>query len=509
MKKQNAPLLVLLILVAAILGLSLTACSGDAQHDIAVQELPSEPDPSVTELAIVVSDEADLAALDRYPSLRKLDLSGSLCYDAIDAYAAGHPEVQVIYTIPLGPTACRSDTQSMSLLDGQYEPALLLQALPHLQSLQILELPLTALDLDTIEQLAAAMPQGDLRFSRRFLDRELPGETVEIDLSDLDMEQLRPALPVLSTLPQLQTLRLLRADGSSPYTLEDAIQIHSAAPDVFLDYRFTLFGKAVSTADESLSYLDTPIGDEGLPLLRQALSLMPRCKTVTLDDCGTSNEAMAALREELAEQVKIVWRVHFGIFSDLTDTKIIHAVADEHHTKINDEMCEVLRYCTETEYIDLGHDPLTTIEFCRYMPKLKMAILSYNPFSDLSPLADHEDLIFLEIFACRRLDDLSPLASCKNLRMLNISYSTATDITPLYALEQLELFHAARTDIPREQIDELQSRLPGCRITYDGSDIHEVGWRKVQEGQYYDWYLEIREIFGYSDPESYSHKPGT
>ena len=85
MKKQNAPLLVLLILVAAILGLSLTACSGDTQHDIAVQELPSEPDPSVTELTIVVSDEADLAALDRYPSLRKLDLSGSLCYDAIDA----------------------------------------------------------------------------------------------------------------------------------------------------------------------------------------------------------------------------------------------------------------------------------------------------------------------------------------------------------------------------------------------------------------------------------------
>lgn len=509
MKKWSYPLLTMLILVLVALGLSLSACSGNAQHENAAQNVPSEPDPSVTELTILVSNETELAALERYPSLRKLDLSGSLCYDAIDAYAARHPEVQVIYTLPLGPTACRSDTQSMSLSDGQYVPALLLQALPHLHGLQILELPLTALDLDTIEQLAAAMPQGDLRFSRRFLDRELPGETVEIDLSELDMEQLQPALSVLSTLPRLQTLRLLRADGSSPYTLEDALQIHAAAPDAFLDYRFTLFGRSVSTADESLYYLDTPIGDEGLPLLRQALTLMPNCKSVTLDDCGTSNEATAALRDELAEQVKIVWRVHFGIFSDLTDTKIVHAVADEHHTKIDDEMCEVLRYCTETEYIDLGHDPLTTIEFCRYMPKLKMAILSYNPFSDLNPLADHEDLIFLEIFACRRLDDLSPLASCKNLRMLNISYSTATDITPLYALEQLELFHAARTDIPREQIDALQSRLPGCRITYDGSDIHEVGWRKVREGQYYDWYLEIREIFGYSDPESYSHKPGT
>ncbi|MBR5095276.1 MAG: hypothetical protein IK095_09280, partial [Oscillospiraceae bacterium] len=364
---------------------------------------------AVTELTLVV-DEEGLSALEQYPNLQRLDLSGSSCYDAIDAFADEHPQIAVAYTLPLGPAVCRSDTESLELLDEQFDASLLLQALPHLRRLESLELRLTELDGETLDALAAAVPQASFRYSRRFLDWELPGDAVEMDLSILEMDRLRPALPVLASLPHLETLRLMREDGSSPFSLEEALEIHDAVPNAFLDYRFTLFGRSVSTGDTSLYYLDTYIGDEGLPLLRQALSIMPRCEVVTLDDCWTSDEATAALRDELARRTKIVWRVHYGIFSDLTDTKIIHAVADEHHTRIDDEMCEVLRYCTETEYMDLGHDPLTSIEFCRYMPHLKMAILSYNDFSDLSPLADHEELIFLEIFSCRRLVDVSPLA---------------------------------------------------------------------------------------------------
>ena len=52
------------------------------------------------ELALVIT-EADFAQLEEYPNLKKLDLTGSTCYDAIEDYIASHPEVEVTYTVAL------------------------------------------------------------------------------------------------------------------------------------------------------------------------------------------------------------------------------------------------------------------------------------------------------------------------------------------------------------------------------------------------------------------------
>ena len=261
---------------------------------------------------------------------------------------------------------------------------------------------------------------------------------------------------------------------------------------------FTLFGREIDRNLERLEFTRVWITDDGLDQIRDALDLMPHCTYLKLDDCGTSDEAMAALREEYEGRVKVVWRVHFGKFSDLTDTKIIHAVAPEQYTELTDRMCRVLKYCTETEYIDLGHDPLTNIEFCRYMPNLKLAILSFNRITDLSPLENCPELYMLELCSCRYLKDLSPLENCENLELLNFSYTAVTDITPLYGLQKLKLLDGAMNEIPQEQIDEITQLMPNCRMTFEGIDTHEVGWRKEYNGKYYDWYLEVREIFGYA-----------
>ena len=338
----------------------------------------------------------------------------------------------------------------------------------------------------------------------RDLTREWDVMTTQLDLSrrEGDFEAL---LERVSDCLCLEEIELTDAEGGCAYSLEEAARIQAAAPDARVHAVFELFGKTVDSLQESLAYRDTPIGEEGLDTLRLALGLMPDCTSVTLDDCRIGNESMAALREEYEGRVKIVWRVHFSIFSCLTDTKIIHAVAAEHETTLSDEQCEVLRYCTETEYIDLGHDPLTSIEFCRTMPHLKVAILSYNNITDLSPLADCRELYCLELFSCRKLQDLTPLRGCTGLRLLNVSHSGVEDVSVVGELEGLELFHCTRTAVPPEQIEALRKQLPDCRISYEGEDMHEQGWRKVEPGKYYDWYLELREIMGYARGD-YSHK---
>ncbi len=318
------------------------------------------------------------------------------------------------------------------------------------------------------------------------------------------MRALKRAAAVLAML----LLGLLLSGSASPSETDGGVSAQPVRQNGVcpgFPGRFELFGTTVERSQRRLEFVRVEIGDEGLPEIRRALEGMPNCRCLLLDDCGTSNEAMEALRDEYAGRVKVVWRVHFGWFSDLTDTKIIHAVAPEQHTRLNDEMCSVLRYCTETEYIDIGHDPLTSIEFCRFMPKLKLAIFSFNNITDLSPLECCPELYMLELFCCRKLSDLGPLAACENLEMLNFSFTAVTDISPLYGLKKLWLLDGARNEIPQEQIREIRSLLPDCRMTFEGEDIHEVGWRKLEEGKYYDWYLGGREIFGY-DRNDYSGK---
>ena len=53
------------------------------------------------------------------------------------------------------------------------------------------------------------------------------------------------------------------------------------------------------------------------------------------------------------------------------------------------------------------------------MPKLRFFIAAGCPLDDLSPLADCKELYFLELMFCP-VTDLSPLLECKELRHLNV-----------------------------------------------------------------------------------------
>ena len=69
--------------------------------------------------------------------------------------------------------------------------------------------------------------------------------------------------------------------------------------------------------------------------------------------------------------------------------------------------------------LDLGHNEFTKCEFCRSMPKLRFFIAAGCPLDDLSPLAECKELFYLELMFCP-VTDLSPLLECKELRHLNV-----------------------------------------------------------------------------------------
>ena len=146
---------------------------------------------------------------------------------------------------------------------------------------------------------------------------------------------------------------------------------------------------------------------------------------------------------------------------------------------------EPLKYCTDLVAIDLGHMPISTCGWAENMPDLQYLILADTAVSDISPLANHEKLVFLELFItpCR---DYSPLLTCKNLEDLNLcySYGSAEPIKKMTWLKRLWW------DGHRYETKGLEEFLPDTECNFESGSSTGGTWRKGQR------YLEQRDILG-------------
>ncbi len=440
-----------------------------------------------------VMSEALLEELAQYPNLERLDLSGSEDYEAIFAFMEEHPQIEVRYTMKLGGKTLDNSAESLVLTGEEISLPELQEKLRWLPALHSLALEELQCRPEELQALRDAYPALEIRYTVSVLGKSVPGDAEQLDLTALTPEALEETLPALRLLPALRTVELTDANGGNQLGLSELARLQSELPGVLFRYRFLLFGKLVSTEDERIEYLRADIGNEGLPALREAIPCLQSCRTLLLDDCGIDNEQLAALREDFP-QTKIVWRVHIKYLNFLTDVKVIHLTF-----LLTNQNAQVMRYCNEVEYLDIGHNSISDISFMAYMPHLRYVILSYNNVSDLSPLASCGELEMLELYQCLKLEDISPLASCESLRLLNISWTNVKDITPVYGLRNLERFYCIWTyGIPQEQRERCSEELPDCWITFEQTVSKNVGWSfDADGGVRAQWYLDMYRILRY------------
>ena len=489
--KKIASVLICLLLIGALV---LSGCGKE--------EVKPDPNLEVLEYTLVAADAAALQELDVYVNLQTLDLRGSDCYEAIEGYIASHPQVKVTYDVEVAGKRYSPDVELLTLEEGSYELEELLSVVKHLPKLTGLELPKTGLTASQMQSITEAYPNLDILYTL-----ELFGQEVTPDLTELDLSGLTPAevdenlLEKLRLLPGLTRINLMNAGGNTNFAPTDVKNLMNVIPGVTMDYSFQLFGKTVSTADERVEFKNVSIGNEGIPQIRAALDILPNCTYFLMDSCGVSNEVMAQLRDDYPE-TKVVWRVHWAFYHALTDVEMIHAT-----DKLTDENVQVLKYCTDVKYLDIGHNTkLHNIDFVNYMPKLKIAIVVDSLIPNVEPFANCPELEWLEIVNCANISDLSPLANCKNLKGLNMScVFKVKDLSPLYGLENMERLYLGRNSIPQEKIDEAKENMPDVWITPKArssgnvSYNYAIGWRLDREGVRAEWYKEIREIFRYSE----------
>ena len=365
--------------------------------------------------------------------------------------------------------------------------------LPELGKILLIE---TVDDPALLERLREAFPDAVLSYRVALGGRLINSAETELDLSWLAHEDVPAACESLALLPNVT--RVVLADDAA---WEDVGAFQAVPSGPAVDRSFSLYGRHFNTCDNFMDLNKVTITDKGAAL-RQVLPYMTDCWQVDMEDCGLRNEELAVLRDDFPS-VKIVWRVHFGIYSARTDeTRIVASIKDYNLTG---DAAAVLKYCTEVRYLDIGHNIVNNISFVEYMPDLEVAILAINYWSDATPLASCPKLEYLEMYNTN-CTDLTPLAGLTNLKHLNLGWNeNLRDVTPLCSLTQLErLWIGSVHSIPRAQLRELREKLPDTEINTSTDNPTEEGWRYDEDKNPVPRYALLREQMGYDWEKFYS-----
>ena len=488
-------------IVIAVICLVLAGCLFTALAKLFVSTPAGRIRKDSQELRLVLNEE-ELPVLDSFRQLRRVDLSGSTCYEAIIAWQQAHPGMDVRYTVPFPDGSLAENTATAldlsALAPAQAEEALpLLRYLPGLESVQLGDLS-RGLSPEQVQAFMSAFPALDFGYSFALFGHTLSQDTQTLDLSGRGHGDLSELLRYLPVMTALKTVDLGSDKQATHFSWEDIAAIEAARPDVEYRFDFTLFDKAFSLTDSSMDLSHIPM-DDGGAAVRQVIACMPNLRYLDMDSCQVSNKDMLSLRADFPD-VKIVWRVWFGdIYTVRTDVERLLASMPGVGGNIDDHDVEALSCCNEVKYLDLGHNLLISdISFVSSMPNLEVAVLAMNSWSDASPLADCPRLEYLEL-QTTELSDLTPLSGLKELKHLNLCYLlNLKDISPLYELTQLErLWLGCLDPVPQEQIEEMRRRVPGIEINTTTLDPTYGGWRyKETDGSLTPRYELLRKQFG-------------
>lgn len=451
-------------------------------------------DKTDVEMLSTIVTEDTIRDLEEYPNLKVLDLSGSTCYTAIMVYIQNHPQVDVAYTVDFGSTSIVSWAEDISLPGEGLTFQTLRTNLVYLPRLKSLQLPRTTLSYAEIENLRSTYPDVSITYTVGFRGMEFGEETESVNLAGMTVDEISSVIGMLEALPNLNYAELMNDSGTCALSRQDVKQLVEAAPDVRFHYVFSLFGRTVSTSDETIRFERLSLTPDAEPEIREALSIMSPGSTLILDRCGLSSELLASIRADF-DNVDLVWRVYYG--TDSRYTALTNATTIRSVYNVTDSTCSELKYVRSAKYIDMGHnDTLTDLSFIGYMPDLEILILSGCAASDLSGFENCKKLEYLELANCLKLSDISPLAGCASLKYLNICYTKVSSLMPLDGLDIQNLF-CKKTRVGADEQNQFKEIHPDATAVFTGSDPYAgAGWRYTDNGYHYtEFYKKVREVF--------------
>ena len=372
-----------------------------------------------TQITLTSLTQEDVETLDYFPMLETVNADGCTDYDLLIALQERRPEVNVRYTVTLGSTACRQSAKEVYLdsIDPSQIP--LLTYLPQLTTVVVRG----GGQMDGLSQLQEYCHENGLDFCISIGGQRISDSAKEITISGADDDSLN----LLSLLPELESVHLVLPEASA----ESLIALRDSLSEVEVTWEQEICGKVIPLGEEEVDLSDAKI--ESLEQVKAGMAYFPGSARVFLGECGIDNEEIAAFREEMRDQYKVVW------------------------------------------IVDVGHMGVKDVSFVEYMPNLKYLILAHTEVQDITPLSTCKNLIFLEL-DWSPVRDFSPLVGCTALEDLNIG-NTGADVTPIGQMTWLKnlwmIFRGGGSAW------EMRQALPNTRVVSSGNATVSSGWRNL------------------------------
>lgn len=397
------------------------------------------------------SNITDITPILKLKKLSVLDLrDNAISLDDYEALKQSLPECEILWSVPFSCGNIDSHITSVSIPNATAED---LDNLSYLKSLTSCDLT-GCTQYDRIMELYTQRPECKFTWEVEICGKVYPSDTDIIVLSNADAEDIA----ALRYLPNLRSV-----DASSCTLYEQLYEIYSLKEGKceILWYKDFL-GTKVASTERQLDISNTKITD--FDEFFDSVKYIPGLDRLTMCDCGLSNEQMEKLCAAYPK-VKFVWRVYFGRWSLRTDATIFSTLQYDPPTgMLTSKDIEVLKYCTDLEMLDLGHNAITDISCLSGLTKMKVLILADNKISDISPIAGMTDLFYVEMFI-NRISDISVLKNMPKLEQVNFCWNyRITDPSVLYDKSKLEKIWMCGSGMSYETKKELRAALPDCEF---------------------------------------------
>ena len=421
-------------------------------------------------LAITSLTLEDVQSIPYFRQLKAVNAAGCRDYDALMILKDSHPNLSLSYTVPIDGKEWPQDTTDLEVSSLSEGDVAMLAHLPELTNLEAG----TCSALNLLAKIQELYPHIGLSYQLSLCGETFDRFSQELSLTQADVAEV---LTILPHMPNLESLELISPVGDA----EDLLTLVDSYPNVSVTWSREVLGIPVTSTDMEVDLSGTT--PESLEQIRQEMAWFPAVEKLILCDLEFDNETMAAFREEVRSEYKVVWNVDVGYLTMRTDE--IYYMPGKYNLGVTEEQAYNLRYFEDMICIDVGHKPLFTCEWAAFMPNLKYLIIADTMIDDISPLEGHDQLIYLEMFITK-VTDLTPLLSCTALQDLNLCYTHA-DPEPITQMTWLKNLWWAEPPIEEE---EFQQYLPNTHLMFLHHSSTGNGWRQLQN------YYDMRDILG-------------
>lgn len=433
------------------------------------------------QLTITSLTDGDLDALAYFTDLQTVDARGCTDYAQLTALQAQHPELAVLYTVTIDGQEYAQDTTSLTVSSLTEEEAALAAYLPELTSVNASDCS----DYAALAKLQEVRPDCAVTYSVPVFGKDYAQDTAVLSLTGASTSELMQQLQYLPRLTKVELMDPV-CDGDGLLALVEAY------PAIEFYWEADVLGLRVTSTDTELDLSEVELSS--LEEAAEALVIFPALERVYFGYNPYDNETMAAFREEMRDQYKVVWSLDVGyIVVNSDDTWFMPGKVRQGLTQ---EQAYNLRYCEDMVCIDVGHKPIYTCEWAAFMPHLRYLIIAFTAITDISPLANLTELVYLE--ACGMpLADYAPLATMTGLQDLNIS-NTRNAVNPEALTQMPWLVRLWWAWSPYEEA-ELQEMLPNTELMVQKIHLNvtKIGWRYDSDlGDHAPLYKEMRDYLG-------------